>query len=77
MVQAYWLSHAAQAQGMVRTLAEANSGDLVLCTLVEDGVFEENIMYPVALYSEMMWSPDADLGQTINDVALRSYIDFA
>jgi hypothetical protein len=77
MVQAYWLSHAAQAQGMVRTLAEANSGDLVLCTLVEDGVFEENIMYPVALYSEMMWSPDADLVQTINDVALRSYIDFA
>ena len=77
MVQAYWLSHAAEAQGMVQTLAEANHGDLVLCTLVEDGVFEENVMYPVALYAEMMWNPDEDISRMINDVALRSYVDFA
>ena len=77
MVQAYWLSHAAEAQGMVQTLAEAKKGDLVLCTLVEDGVFEENVMYPVALYAEMLWDPNADLSQMINDVALRSYVDFA
>ena len=77
MVQAYWLSHAAQAQGMVRTLAEANSGDLVLCTLVEDGVFEENIMYPVALYSEMLWDCEADLDTLMSEVALRGYVDFA
>ena len=77
MVQAYWLSHAAEAQGMVKTLAEANHGDLVLCTLVEDGVFEENVMYPVALYAEMMWNPDEDISRMINDVALRGYVDFA
>ena len=77
MVQAYWLSHAAEAQGMVQTLAEANQGDLVLCTLVEDGVFEENILYPVALYAQMMWNPNEDLSQMMNDVALRSYVDFA
>ena len=77
MVQAYWLSHAEQARGMVRTLAEANSGDLVLCTLVEDGVFEENVLYPVALYAEMLWNPNEDLSKMMNDVALRSYVDFA
>ena len=77
MVQAYWLTHAEQAQEMVQTLSEANRGDLVLCTLVEDGVFEENILYPVALYAEMLWNWDEDLTQMMNDVALRSYVDFA
>ena len=77
MVQAFWISHAVQAQEMVQTLAEAKQGDLVLCALVEDGVFEENILYPVALYAQMLWNWDEDLLQMMNDVALRSYVDFA
>ena len=76
MVQAFWISHAAQAQEMVQTLAEAKQGDLILCAVLEDGVFEENIMYPVALYAQMLWNWDEELGQMMNDVALRNYVDF-
>ena len=77
MAQAFWITHAPQAQEMVRTLAEAKKGDLVLCTLVEDGVFEENVPFAVALYAQMMWNWDEDLNQMMNNVALRSYVDFA
>ena len=40
-------------------------------------MFEENIMYPVALYSEMLWDCDADLKDMMSQVALRSYVEFA
>ena len=39
--------------------------------------YEENILYPVALYAQMLWNWDEDLSQMMNDVALRSYVDFA
>ena len=40
-------------------------------------MFEENIMYPVALYSEMLWDADADINNIIPSVALRDYVTFA
>ena len=45
--------------------------------LVEDGMFEENIMYPVALYSEMLWGYDGSIKDLTRSVALRSYVRFA
>jgi len=77
MAQALWMTHAAQAKEMIRTLAQAKQGDLVLCAVLEDGVFEENILYPVALYGQMLWDWSEDIGQMMNDVALRSYVEFA
>ena len=43
----------------------------------EDGMFEENIYFPVALFSEMLWNADGDIKSIINEVALRSYVEFA
>ena len=40
-------------------------------------MFEENIMYPVALYSEMLWDSFVDTEKIMSDVALRSYVSFA
>ena len=40
-------------------------------------MFEENIMYPVALFSEMLWDTGANLSEMMTDVALRDYVDFA
>jgi hypothetical protein len=34
-------------------------------------------MYPVALYSEMLWDCEADLDTLMSEVALRGYVDFA
>ena len=55
----------------------AKRGDLCVFALVEDGMFEENIMYPIALYSEMLWNCHSDLGQLEREVALRGYVSFA
>lgn len=60
-IQAHWLTNADKAYDMVRTLADEMNGDLYITALVEDGMFEENIMYPVALYSEMLWDINCDL----------------
>ena len=52
-------------------------GELVVSALVEDGMFEENIMYPVALFAEMLWDTDADIRELMSKVALRSDVCFA
>lgn len=76
-IQAYWLSYADKAQEMVRVMAEAKKGDLYVTPLIEDGMFEENIMFPAALMCELLWDPNTDIKELMPQVALRSYIDFA
>ena len=76
-IQACWLSNAEKAHEAVRAMAEIKHGDLYITPLVEDGMFEENIMYPVALFSEMLWDTDTPTSEMMTRVALRNYVDFA
>ena len=76
-IQAGWLTNADKAYEMIREMCCTKVGDLCMLALVEDGMFEENIMYPVALYSEMLWNCHNDINELINEVALRSYVCFA
>lgn len=76
-IQAYWLTSAPKAHEMARALRDFKDGDLVVTALVEDAMFEENIMFPIALYSEMLWDTNGNTSDMINEVALRSYVDFA
>ena len=62
---------------MTKTMVNAKNGDLYITPLVEDGMFEENIMYPVALMSEFMWDNKTGIKEMMTEVALRSYVDFA
>jgi hypothetical protein len=62
---------------MVRIMANHTRGNTTISALVEDGMFEENIYFPVALFSEMLWNADGDIKSIINEVALRSYVEFA
>lgn len=75
-VQAYWLSNADKAQEMIKEMARLTEGDLCLFGLVEDGLFEENIPYPVALYGEMLWDAYSDTRKLMTAVALRGYVSF-
>lgn len=75
--QAYWLTNAPLAYQVIRTMTTAKKGDLCITALVEDGMFEKDIMFPVALYSEMLWDNKTDIDKMINDVALRNYVNFA
>ena len=76
-IQSYWLTHADKVHEAVRTFTDAKQGDLYCTALVEDGMFERNIMYPVALYSEMLWDADGDTKDMMSEVGLRSYVSFA
>ena len=76
-LQAYWLTHADFALDAIREMVDAKDGELMLTALVEDGMFEENIMYPVALYSEMLWDAGGEINRMMSEVALRGYVDFA
>ena len=58
-------------------MCDSLGGDLYITALVEDGMFEDSIMYPVALYSEMLWNTDANLKELQSNVALRSYVEFS
>ena len=76
-LQAFWLTNAGAAFEMIRTMASGKEGDLYITALVEDGMFEENIMYPVALYAQMLWDCGEDLNEMMSEVALRRYVTFA
>ena len=76
-IQAGWIANADKAQEMLREIAKNKNGDFAAFALVEDGMFEENIMYPVALYSEMLWDSEANIKDLMRTVALRSYVNFA
>lgn len=76
-VQSFWLTHADKAYEMVKVMRDETDGNLDITALVEDGMFEKNIMYPVALYSEMLWDCDNTVEELISKVSRRSYITFA
>lgn len=76
-LQAYWLQNADKAYETVKLMCDAKSGNLGVTPLIEDGMFEENIMFHVALFAEMLWDCDGELGEMMTDVALRDYVEFA
>lgn len=76
-LQAYWLTNAGMACETVRLMQRCKQGDLYITALVEDGMFEEQILFPVALFSEMLWDCERDVKDLISSVALRSYVEFA
>ena len=76
-LQAGWLIHADKAQELIRQMCRARTGDLSLYALVEDGLFEENILYPAALCAEIYWDCERDIKQQMYEVALREYVTFA
>ena len=76
-IQSAWLANADKAQEMVQLMYREKNGNLPILALVEDGMFEENIMYPVALYSEMLWNCNEDTKKLMKEVAQRSYVCFA
>ncbi len=76
-IQAGWLTNADKVYEMVQQMCHLKDGELCIFALVEDGMFEENIMYPVALYSEMLWDSNNDVKKLMSEVALRCYVSFA
>lgn len=76
-LQSYWLTNAGYVERLVRLITDSKNGDLYVTALIEDGMFEENIMFPAALHAEILWNPYYDINKHINEVALRNYVEFA
>lgn len=76
-VQACWIANADKALEMLEEMRRLKGGNLSVDALVEDGVFEETVMYPVALQAEMLWDTTTPLKKLLKEVALRSYVTFA
>lgn len=75
-IQAYWLTSADNVYEIVKTIKDNKSGNASVYALVEDGIFDSNVYYPVALYSEMLWDTNSDIKTLQNQVALRDYVKF-
>ncbi len=76
-LQSYWFTNSDYAAGAVRKMVEAKNGKLYISALIEDGMFEENIMFPAAVFAEIMWDPYCDANRRVNEVSLRNYVKFA
>ncbi len=75
-VQACWLRNGGKAYEMIKLMTEKRRGDLCITALVEDGMFDRIAYFPVALYAEMLWDNNSELGDMMRDVALRDYVEF-
>lgn len=71
-VQSYWLAHVGQAR---RTLDHLQGAGVY--ALVEDGLLEEACWLPVALYAQLLWTPESDDTALLQSVALRSDVVMA
>ena len=71
------MTNAGYAQTVIRRLCEIKRGDFTALALVEDGMFESALRFPVLLYGELLWNPSADLSQILRDCALNPAAVFA
>lgn len=76
ITQAGWLGHAEYARKII-SLMEKEGNTPIVQFLVEDSVFENEIMLPVALFAEMLWNPDADIHELTEQVAKYPCVSFA
>ena len=76
-MQAFWLANADKVLETIRLMVKNTNGNLYVSELVEDGMFENDLMYIVALFAEMLWDADADIKKLMSEVALRGDVEFA
>ena len=75
-VQAYWLRNADKAYDMIKLMKEESNGKTCVTALVEDGMFETKLCYPVALFGQMLWDCDSNLKDLMCETALSDYVEF-
>ncbi len=75
-IQSYWIENSEYAQKIISDIAKYTRGTASVQMLVEDGCFEDGVFFPVALCSELMWSPDGNLLHTIGETARFPLVRF-
>ena len=75
-LQSDWLRNAEYARKIIQATADG-SEEVIIQALIEDSLFENKIMFPAALYAEMLWTPNRPVNEMIADVAGYPCIRFA
>ena len=76
IIQAGWLKNAGCA-GRIISLIAGGRGEPVVEALIEDALLENRIMFPAALYAELLWTPDADVYELTETVSKYPFVCFA
>lgn len=71
-LQAVWLKNAHYALEVIKKYP----ADSMVTCLVEDGMFEEIVNFPTALYASMLWDPNRPISDIISETAMREDVDF-
>ena len=77
ILQGIWLKNYKLAHRLVSDLVKIKRGELCVQMLVEDGLFEEKVWFPVALMAEILWDDGAVSDQLLQRVALFPDVYFA
>ncbi len=74
--QASWIENANYFRKIIALIANKGN-DCIVQGLVEDSMFENKIMLPVAIFAEMMWTPNEDTNKLIGQVSKYPCVHFA
>lgn len=75
--QAGWLKNAEYVRRIIAMAAEHGKEDTVFEALVEDAMLGNQIAFPVALYAEMLWTPNDDAMEMAERVAKYPGVHFS
>lgn len=75
--QASWLRNADYVRQILAIIARFGKEDTIVEALVEDAMLENQITFPVALYAEMLWSPNDDAMEMVERVAKYPCVNFS
>ena len=75
-LQSDWLKNTDYIKRTVELISGSDK-DVILQALVEDSMFERKIMFPAALYAEVLWNPCRSAALLISDVAGYPCVEFA
>ena len=75
--QAGWIKNAEYVRHIIEIVAKYGKEDAVVQALVEDAMFENQIAFPVAVYAEMLWTPDRDSIEMIGQVSKYLSVNYS
>ena len=74
-IQAGWLKNAGYVGKIIAAIAKGRD-EAVVQALVEDGMLECDVMLPVALYAQLLWTPEVDVQELLQNVSLWPCVHF-
>ena len=74
IVRGGWLKNAEYMRKTVALIAE-NGDEPIIQALVEDGMFENKIALPVAIYAQTLWTPNDSIQEIIEKASKNAFVE--